>query len=627
MSYSANDLEKIDGVDAVRQNWGMYTTIDNHYGCHHIFAEALDNACDEVINNYADRIDIRIEKSSDSLDNIISITDNGRGMPVDINKALGISGVEMIFTELHAGGKFSDKNYAVSGGLHGVGSVVVNAMSEWLEITVWRDGHEWNIRFEDGYAKGTIQKGKKVAKKKTGSMVRFKPSPDMYEKARFKEDMVKEMIEAKAILLDDCEMVLTNSYGKETIFKYENGITEYLDGIVADCDLFADFSGKIESGNNSASWDIRFSLDEAEYFVKSYVNTVPTSRHGTHEAGFRRGMISALNKFAQSRKILPKNVTFSDADVFSGCFYVVSLFFEKISFDGQTKEKLVDKSAGKFMEAAVTNSTEIWLNQYESKLKEWLDSISKRATARAKSSNEDEKITLAESTGTILPGKLSDCRIKDRQKAELFIVEGDSAGGTTKQARDRTFQAVLPLRGKILNVEGRSNKVAMASETIRNIIVALGIGVRPDVNVSKIRYGKTIILADADVDGSHIVCLFITAMYRLVPEALAGGYIYIAKPPLYRATIGKEYSYAVDESELDTLRKEAEAKNKPFSVTRFKGIGIMDVEQLRETVMDPKNRCLIQVKADNDAEFDKLIVNLMGDKASSRRKFLEEYIA
>lgn len=628
--YTADDLEKIEGVVAVRENVGMYTTTDPVYGCHHIFAEGLDNACDEVINNYANKVSVTLESSDGKKADIISIVDNGRGMPVGINKQTGKTGVEFIFTELHGGGKFSGKNYAVSGGLHGVGSVVINAMSEWLEITVWRDGSQWDIRFNDGVVEGELKKTKDVAKKLHGSRIRFKPHPEFYEKPYFKAAMVKEMIEAKAILLDNCEILFRDIDGTETTYHYENGIKDYLDHVVSSRELYTTFDGCVGDGKNKAAWDIRFTLDESEHFVKSYANTVPTIRHGTHEAGFRKGFLNALNKFSESRKLLPKGVSFTDSDVFIGCFYLVSLFYEKLSFDSQTKEKLIKREAGKFVECVVFDAAEIWLNRFESSLKEWIDLLVNRACERAKKAKQAEDAVVIQDFGerTVLPGKLADCRIKDRLQAELFVVEGDSAGGSAKNGRyDRHKQAVLPLRGKILNVEGMQISKAMKSETINNIIIAIGTGVRPNVDLSKIRYGKIIILADADVDGSHIVCLFITALYRIVPEVLAEGYVYIAKPPLYRVVIGKKYHYALDEEELSAYVNQAKSENKKAEITRFKGLGEMDTEQLKETVMDPNNRRLIQVKASNDAEFDDLIVRLMGDKPEDRRKFLEEYIA
>jgi len=627
MTYSANDLEKIEGVVAVRENVGMYTTTDPVYGCHHIYAEAADNACDEVINGHANKISVTLESSDGKHPDIISIVDNGRGMPVDINDATGKSGVEFIFTELHGGGKFGNKNYAVSGGLHGVGSVVINAMSQWLEITIWRNGYEWTLKFNDGVSTGEIKRGKKIPKKVHGSRVRFSPHLSLYEKPYFKSEMIREMIEAKAILLDNCEILFRDVDGEETTYCYKNGIKEYLDTKTTGKDLLVNFDGEVGQGDNKVAWDIRFSMDENDYLVKSYANTVPTIRHGTHEAGFRKGFLKALNKFSESRKLLPKNVAFTDQDVFTGCFYIVSLFYEKISFDSQTKEKLIKRDAGKFVEGLVFDSSEIWLNRFESKLKEWFSIIIERACTRAKKSKQDEKISLHDyGERTVLPGKLSDCRIKDRSKAELFVVEGDSAGGSAKQGRDRNNQAILPLRGKILNVEKTTIAKALSSEMINNIIVAIGCGVRPNVDLSKIRYGKVVILADADVDGSHIVCLFITALYRIVPEALAGGYIYIAKPPLYRIDIGKNHYYALDEDELNAYINQADSENKAYKIMRFKGLGEMDPEQLNETVMDPENRKLVQVKANNDEEFEALIVGLMGDKAESRRTFLEEYM-
>jgi len=626
MSYNADDLEKIDGVDAVRQNAGMYTALDTEYGCHHLFAEGIDNGCDEIIAGHADSLFVKMESES-----VISFRDNGRGMPVDMNKKTRKSGVEMILTELHAGGKFNKKNYAVSGGLHGVGCVVMNAMAEWLEVKVWRDGQIWFQRYNRGKPEEPLKTIGKCAKKETGTEIMFRPDPEMYESPRFNPERVRSMLLAKAILLDGCTIYFEDFDGNKETLHFENGLKEYCEKASPENRMFV-FSGTAKDASSddiSLSWCFMPYEDDIgdTGLSLSYVNTIPTTRGGTHKKGFERGFLKAVVKFADERGMLGKNIALNERDIFTNVSYGISLFFDNIQFSSQTKEELISKTARTFCEKVIQTQAELWLNENFEQVKEWLDIVIARANARARRAKKEEQVELRDYSGrTVLPGKLSDCTTKNRKEAEIFLVEGDSAGGSAKQARDRTTQAIMALKGKILNTQKTSRSEAMKSEPINDIVVALGTGYGDSFDISKCRYGKIIQLTDADVDGSHIRCLLSTMFNRIAPELLRAGMVYIAQPPLYRVDIGKEHYYALDETQLEKLVKKAEKEKKEPRVMRFKGLGEMSPDQLRETVMNPENRILVQVLPDDEGEFDSIIEDLMGDDSSKRRKFLEDYI-
>jgi len=615
--YDVDSLQALEGIEAVRLRPGMFTMTDTDIGVHHILAEILDNAADEALAGHANLISMELES-----ENCVSISDNGRGIPVSIHEDTGLSGVELVLTRLHAGGKFNKDNYQISGGLHGVGSAVTNALSSFFEVRVRRDGGEWFQRYEKGKPQQPLKKIADV-KRGRGTHIRFSPDPTIYEIANFRSTLVRTMARDKAILIPGLKVHFKayNQSESET-FLYKDGVEGYLHSTLPDVPVahFHDNVGDIER----VSWAFAALTSEHNHQWLSYVNTIPTPRGGTHETGFLSGLTKAVREYAELRQILPKNVRLQPSDVQLHTYLVLSVYIKDISFEGQTKQKLTSREASKFVDGVVKRMADLWLHRDAQSSDRWVKMIVQRAQERMADEKKEQKIVKRKSyTGkTVLPGKLADCRSHSLADSELFIVEGDSAGGSGKQARDRQNQAIMPIRGKILNVEGKSPRQALQSEAIYDLVQAVGCGVGAECNPSKARYGKVIILADADVDGLHICCLLVTLFWRLMKPLVMEGRVYIAQAPLYRVNIGKRHYYALDDEELDGLKAQATSERKQIQVVRFKGLGEMPASQLRDSCLSRESRYLIPVQPKNEEDFNQVIHYLMGDTAEHRRNFL-----
>ncbi|MDQ6961612.1 MAG: DNA topoisomerase IV subunit B [Mariprofundaceae bacterium] len=617
VEYDVDSLQALEGIEAVRLRPGMFTMTDNDIGVHHILAEILDNAADEALAGHANLISMELEA-----EDCVSVSDNGRGIPVAIHEDSGLSGVELVLTRLHAGGKFNKDNYQISGGLHGVGSAVTNALSRFFEVRVRRDGGEWFQRYQQGKAEKPLEKVAEI-KRGRGTSVRFSPDPEIYEIAHFRSKMVRAMARDKAILIPGLKVHFKSYDQSESeTFLFKDGAKGYLKSILPDEPVvnFSDRVGDIER----VSWAFAALTSGHEQQWASYVNTIPTPRGGTHEVGFLSGLTKAVREYAELRHILPKSVRLQASDVQLHTYLILSVYIKDISFEGQTKQKLTSREASKFVDGVIKRMADLWLHRDVQTSDRWVKMIVQRAQERMADEKKEQKTVKRKSyTGkTVLPGKLADCRSHDLDESELFIVEGDSAGGSGKQARDRQTQAIMPIRGKILNVEGKAPRQALQSEAIYDLVQAVGCGVGAECNPVKVRYGKIIILADADVDGLHICCLLITLFWRLMKPLVMAGRVYIAQAPLYRVNIGKRHYYALDNEELDGLRAQAASERKQVQVVRFKGLGEMPASQLRDSCLSRETRNLIPVKPDNEAEFDELIAYLMGDTAQHRRNFL-----
>jgi topoisomerase IV subunit B len=617
--YNAAAIEVLTGLEPVRKRPGMYTDTTRP---NHLVQEVVDNSVDEAIAGYADTIDVVLYK-----DGSVKVVDNGRGMPVDNHPTHKIPGVEVIMTHLHSGGKFSNKNYQFSGGLHGVGISVVNALSQKLEVEVKRNGKVYHMAFADGEKTSNLKETGAVGQRNTGTTVTFWPNEKYFDSNKVSVIKLKHVLRAKAVLCPGLKISLkVEQPEEEQVWLYEDGLKEYLLDSVGDIEFYPEqpFMGNMAGNHEAVEWGIVWAVENPpEMLTESYVNLVPTVQGGTHVNGLRAGLTEAMREFCEIRNLLPRGIKVAPEDVWENCHYVLSVKLEDPQFSGQTKERLSSRECVTFVSGVAKDSFSLWLNQHPMEGEKIAEIIIASANKRLKASKAiiRKRIT----AGPALPGKLADCTAQDIARTELFLVEGDSAGGSAKQARERDFQAIMPLRGKILNTwEVESNQV-MASQEVHDIAVALGVD--PGSNdLQNLRYGKVCILADADSDGSHIATLICALFYQHFHPLVAAGHVYVAMPPLYRIDVGKRVFYALDEAERQGVldRIKAEKLKGTVSVQRFKGLGEMNPSQLRETTMNPDTRRLVQLTVETtDDTRGQLDLLLAKKRAPDRKTWLE----
>jgi len=616
--YDAADIEVLSGLEPVRRRPGMYTDTSRP---NHLAHEVVDNSVDEALAGHCKRIDVTIFK-----DGSLEVSDDGRGMPVDKHPKEKIPGVELILTRLHAGGKFSSENYQYSGGLHGVGVSVVNALSKNLEVWIRRGGKEYNMSFVGGKKRGKLEVVGKVGKANTGTTIRFWPDEQYFDTTRISVKALKHALKAKAVLCPGLKVSLKVEKPKEKVeWQYEGGLEQYLlEEIGGGETLPAEpFSGSLSGNNEAVDWALVWTSDGGPSVTESYVNLIPTPQGGTHVNGLRTGLTNSLREFCDFRNLLPRGVSIAPEDVWDGLSFVLSTKLEDPQFSGQTKERLSSRESAAFVAGVIKDNFSLWLNQHP----ETGDLIAQLAITKAQKRLKSARKVVRKKivSGPALPGKLADCTSQEPELCELFLVEGDSAGGSAKQARDRNTQAIMPLRGKILNTWEVDTAEILASAEVHDISVALGVDPGSD-DMSGLRYHKVCILADADSDGLHIATLLCALFLRHFRELILAGHVYVAMPPLYRIDVGKEVSYALDEGERKGIldRIEAEKKKGKVTVTRFKGLGEMDPEQLRETTMNRDTRRLVQLTISGRDKTDQLMDMLLAKKRSKdRRSWLE----
>lgn len=618
-SYNADSVEVLEGLDPVRRRPGMYTDTQRP---NHMAQEVIDNSVDEAIAGHADRIEVELFE-----DGSLRVSDNGRGMPVDMHTTEKISGVEVIMTRLHAGAKFSNKDYRFSGGLHGVGVSVVNALSTRLEIEICRNGETYEIAFENGYKATDLVSTGTIAKRKTGTAIRFWPDPQYFDNTSFSVSRLAHNLRAKAVLCPGLEVIFTNhNTGETKTWHYITGLDEYLSASLNGLETVPEkpFTGNFEETDEQVSWSCTWLPDSGETVAESYVNLIPTLQGGTHVTGFRQGLLNALRDFCDLRRLLPRGVKLAPDDVWESCAYVLSVKMVDPRFSGQTKERLASRQCAAFVSGVVKDTFSLWLNQNPAIGEKIAEIAVDAARSRIRASKKVERKKVL--SGPTLPGKLADCVSQDFEQCELFLVEGDSAGGSAKQARNRQTQAILPLRGKILNTWEVEPEAIFSSKEVRDIAVA--IGMEPgSSDTNGIRYGKNIIMTDADSDGLHIATLLCALFLKHFKPLVLAGRVYAALPPLYRIDIGKQVYYALDETEKNAILKKHAKKSQKPSVQLFKGLGEMNPMQLRETTMDPDTRRLVRLTVDMEKpeKIYEIMDMLLGKKhASDRRRWLEE---
>ncbi|MDD6452660.1 MAG: DNA topoisomerase (ATP-hydrolyzing) subunit B [Holdemanella porci] len=621
-SYTADDIQVLEGLEAVRLRPGMYIGSTSVRGLHHLVWEIVDNGIDEALAGFANRIDVTIEPGD-----IIAVRDNGRGMPVGIHEKTGISAVETIMTVLHAGGKFGGGAYKVSGGLHGVGASVVNALSEWLEVTVYQDGKIYFIHFENG---GHAVEPLKIigTTEETGTLVRFKADPTIFKDTTvYDYETLNSRLRQLAFLNKDIRLTLTDkrtSDGPSNDYKYEGGIIEYVQFLNKNKSTISDKVIYVEGLQDGILAEVALQYNDGyQSSIYSFCNNIHTHEGGYHEDGFRMALTRCINAYAKNNNMIKKDESLSQDDVKEGLVAIISVKHPDPQYEGQTKTKLGNSEVRKIVSNIAGEQINRFFLENPDIAKAIVEKaeIASKARIAAKKARELTRRKSALDGISSLPGKLTDCSSKDASECEIYIVEGDSAGGSAKQGRDAKTQAILPLRGKILNVEKARTHRIFENQEIRSMITAFGCGIQEDVDVSKLRYHKIVIMTDADVDGSHICTLMLTFLYRFMKPVIEGGYVYIAQPPLYKVQKGKKIAYAYKEQEMDQLREEFKDG---YKVQRYKGLGEMDAEQLWETTMDPHHRVLKRVTIDDAMEADSVFDMLMGEDVEPRREYIQE---
>ena len=615
-NYSAQEITVLKDLEPVQIRPGMYTDTTRP---NHLAQEVIDNSVDEALAGFATKVEVILHA-----DQSLEVIDNGRGMPVDIHPTEGVSGVEVILTKLHAGGKFSNKNYEFAGGLHGVGISVVNALSERVDIQVKRNGEVYKIAFENGVKVEELEVIGTCGRRTTGTSVHFKPNPKYFDSKNFSVSRLRHLLRAKAVLCSGLEIKFVDKVNNtEDVWCYQDGLSDYLTEAVNGFETLPEkpFVGEFKGSTEAVSWALLWLPEGGELIAESYVNLIPTVQGGTHVNGLRQGLLNAMTEYCEFRNKLPRGVKLTADDIWDRCAYILSLKMQDAQFAGQTKERLSSRQSAVFVAGVLKDAFSLWLNQNvqdADRLAEMAISSAQRRLNAAKKVVRKKLVS-----GPALPGKLADCASQNLEKTELFLVEGDSAGGSAKQARDREYQAILPLRGKILNTWEVASDQVLASTEIHDIAVALGID--PDnEDLSQLRYGKVCILADADSDGLHIATLLCALFLRHFPKLVQDGHVYVAMPPLYRIDLGKEVFYALDESEKEAILERLKGKKGTLNVQRFKGLGEMDPSQLRETTMDPNTRRLVQLTyelgEDQGAETLELMDMLLAKKRAEDRK-------
>ena len=616
-NYQSDSIEVLEGLDPVKKRPGMYTETTRP---NHLAQEVIDNCVDEALEGHASEITVILGQ-----DDAMSVSDNGRGMPVDIHAKEKVSGVELILTRLHSGAKFNSDQYRFSGGLHGVGVSVVNALSERFEVFVKRDGSVHEMRFENGDKKTPLTVTGSVSKRNTGTTISFKPNPKYFDSPKFSVSRLKHLLRAKAVLCPGLKVVFVNEKeagdARTTEWCYEAGLQDYLSAELAGFELLpADpFTGALAGQNEAVDWAVQWLPEGGQPVTESYVNLIPTGLGGTHVNGFRTGLLEALREFCEFRNLLPRGLKIAGEDIWERCAYVLSAKMLDPQFAGQTKDRLNSREIAGFISTAVKDSFSLWLNQHTEDGQRLAEMAISNAQSRLRAGKKiaRKKVT----TGPALPGKLTDCSCLDAMMGELFLVEGDSAGGSAKQARDRETQAIMPLKGKILNTWEVDSADILASQEVHDISVALGMDPGSD-DLSGLRYGKICILADADSDGLHISSLLIALFVKHFPALVREGHVFVAMPPLYRIDVGKDKFYALDEAERAAIlaRIDSQKLKGKVSVQRFKGLGEMNALQLRETAMSPDTRRLVRLMVGEQAEVENMLDMLLAKKRAGDRK-------